>query len=327
MTTRITGINVLAFAALCAVSLYSLLVGTAHIKLYDLWRGVLFLLTGEGDETASIVLFQIRLPRLVLAVACGASLGAAGAGFQAVFRNVLADPFVIGSSSGAALGAGIAMLIAFPAPVAAFAGSLSAVLLAWSIAGRRQSVALLLAGTSISSLFSSILSILLIIKDGSLQRVHYWLLGSLASASWQTTLPLLPAMAVGCTALFLCSRALDIIVQDDETALSLGLDVRGVKLTVVLGASLATAATVAGAGVIGFAGLAAPHVARLLTGPAHRRLLPLSVLVGGFLVIVSDIVSRIILPPLEIPISVVTSLGGVPFFLYLLSRQEKGGIS
>ncbi|MDR0410502.1 MAG: iron ABC transporter permease [Treponema sp.] len=323
MTDRVIRINILVAVALCIVSLCSLLVGSVRIGLYDLWRGVLFLFTGEGDETTAIVLFQIRLPRLVLASVCGASLGVAGAGFQAVFRNALAEPFIIGSSSGAALGAGIAMLIAFPATVAAFVGSLSAVLLAWSIAGRRQPATLLLAGTSISSFFSSLLSILLIIKDGSLQRVYYWLLGSLESASWQTTLPLLPIMTVGCTVIFLCSRALDIIAQDEETALSLGLDVRNIRLAVILGASLATAATVAGAGIMGFVGLAAPHTARLLIGPAHRRLLPLAALSGSFLVIASDIVSRTILPPLEIPIGIITSMGGVPFFLYLLVRQKK----
>jgi iron complex transport system permease protein len=130
-------------------------------------------------------------------------------------------------------------------------------------------------------------------------------------------------MTVGCATLFLCSRGIDLIAQDDETALSLGLDVRRIRLTVILSASLATAATVAGAGIIGFAGLAAPHAARLLTGPAHRRLLPLSALVGGFLVIGADIVSRTILPPLEIPIGIVTSLGGAPFFLYLLAKWGK----
>jgi iron complex transport system permease protein len=327
-----TGAPLALCCALLAVSLCSLLIGSVRFTPEDLYSGVRFLLSGSGNEIAALVIFQIRLPRIVLACATGASLGIAGAGFQALFRNPLADPFIMGTSSGAALGAGLAMM--FPLPFlpaispAAFAGSLAAVLLAWIVsraAGNQPSaVSLLLAGASISALFSSLLSFLLIIKDGNLQRVYYWLLGSLAGATWQTALPILPVMFFGCLVITLCSRGLDLLLQGDEAAESLGLDVKSVRLTVIIGASLAVAAAVCAAGVIGFVGLAAPHSARLLAGPVHRRLIPLSALTGALLTAAADTFARSIAPPLEIPVGIITALAGAPFFLYLLSKRRWG---
>jgi iron complex transport system permease protein len=293
---------------------------------------------GENRELATTVLFRLRLPRVVLAAVTGASLGVSGAGFQAVFRNALADPFVIGSSSGAALGAGIAMtfpvfstffannfLLTLPVSAASFIGSLAAVfsvLLVSRAAGISSLTSLLLAGTSISSLCSSLLSFLLIIKDRGLQRVYYWMLGSLA-VSWDTVLAAIPVMFTGVLLVTLSARNMDLLLQGDETAESLGLDVGKTRITVIAGASLASAATVSVCGVIGFVGLIAPHIARLLTGPVHNRLLPVSALTGALLLLLADIVSRAVLPPLEIPTGIITALGGSPFFLYLLIKYGR----
>jgi iron complex transport system permease protein len=324
-------IAILSFALIAAAFL-ALLTGSVRFSPSDIRAAVQFLCTGSGNELAAAILFQIRLPRIVLALAIGASLAVAGSAFQAIFRNALADPFIIGTSSGAALGAGIAMLLPLsfaPLSLAAFAGSFGALLLALAISRASSgafnsppAATLLLAGTSISSLFSSLLSFLLIIKDGNLQRVYYWLLGSLSAATW-TTLPLLLAlMALGCALIAFFSRALDLLLQGDETAESLGLDVSRVRTLIILGAALAVAATVSTAGIIGFVGLAAPHAARLFVGPVHRRLLPTAALTGALLTLTADILARSIAPPLEIPIGIITALAGAPFFLYLLIRSS-----
>ncbi len=288
---------------------------------------------GEG-ELAREILFNLRLPRVLLAAVAGAALGVAGAAFQAVFQNALADPFIIGSSSGAALGAGIVMLFplvpfhesTLPLSLAAFAGSLAAtgaVLVISRAAGFSSVMSLLLAGTSVSSFCSSLLSLLVILTDGGVQRVYYWTMGSLA-VSWDALLPVLPLIGAGMLIIFLYSRALDLLVQGDETAESLGLNSKKARIAVITGAALASGAAVSVCGVIGFAGLIAPHIARLLTGPAHRRLLPASALIGALLLLCADMISRAAAPPLEIPIGVITALGGSPFFLYLLVKYGRG---
>ncbi|MDR1220609.1 MAG: iron ABC transporter permease [Treponema sp.] len=288
----------------------------------------------ENRELALTVLLRLRLPRVVFAAAVGACLGVSGAGFQAVFRNALADPFIIGASSGAALGAGVAMLfpiggalsasVLLSVPAASFVGSLASVFAALLIsraAGMASATNLLLAGSAISSLCSSMLSFLFILKDGGFQRVYYWMLGSLA-VSWSAVLSALPVMFAGTLVIFLSSRGMDLLLQGDETAESLGLDVKKTRVTVILGASLAVAATVSVCGVIGFVGLVAPHVARLFTGSIHKRLLPASALFGALMVLLADIASRSVLPPLEIPIGIITALGGSPFFLFLLVKNS-----
>ncbi|MDR0374639.1 MAG: iron ABC transporter permease [Treponema sp.] len=305
----------------------------AGLLFGSLWLGGLFQDT-ETRELALTVLFKLRLPRVVCAVAVGACLGVAGAGFQAVFRNALADPFIVGASSGAALGVGVAMIFSMggvlsataslSTPAASFAGSLAAVFAALLISragGMASATNLLLAGSAVSALCSSALSFLFILKDGGFQRVYYWMLGSLA-ISWNAVLSALPVMFVGTLVIFLSSRAMDLLLQGDETAESLGLDVKKARVTVILGASLAVAATVSVCGVIGFVGLVAPHVARLFTGSIHKRLLPASALFGALIVLLADIASRSVLPPLEIPVGVITALGGSPFFLFLLVKNS-----
>ncbi|MDR2028805.1 MAG: iron ABC transporter permease [Treponema sp.] len=322
--------------ALLLGGLWGIMGGSVFLGPRDIYRALLFFLHGEGDGTVSLILFDIRLPRIFLAMAVGASLAVSGAAFQGFFRNSLADPYVIGASSGAALGAALAIVTGFrvpalvsaagisPAALCAFAGSLAAVFLAFTIsrsAGNPPpAAALLLAGTSLGAFFSALLSLILVLKDRDLHRVYYWLLGSLGNSSWAELSAALPVMAAGSLIIFLSGRPLDLLLQGEEEAESLGVDVKKARIIIALGASLATAAAVASAGIIGFVGLIAPHGVRMFTGPSHKRLLPAAALAGALLVLLADILARSALPPLELPIGIICSLAGAPFFIFLLVR-------
>jgi iron complex transport system permease protein len=334
MKPRAFRLYVILALALIPAFFWGLLRGSARFSPEEIYRGFLYLLRGEGDKTAAAILFSIRLPRLLLAMGVGASLGVSGAAFQGLFRNSLADPYIIGASSGASLGAGLALAFGLslkipfsPVPLCAFAGSLAAVFLAFAIsraAGNPPpAAALLLAGTSIGALFSGLLSLVLVIRDRSLYQVYYWLLGSLGGTGWRELRSLLPVMAAGSLIVFLSIRPLDLLIQGEETAESLGLEVNRARLFIITGASLAAAAAVSAAGVIGFVGLIAPHGVRLFTGPAHRRLLPASALAGALILVLADTLARTIAAPIEIPLGIITSLAGAPFFLYLLAKHGR----
>ena len=339
-------ITVLA-AALVPALFWGLLSGSVSLSLGTVIKGFRFLFGRDGDETAAALLFSIRLPRLLLAALVGASLGIAGAVFQGLFRNSLADPYIIGASSGAALGAALAVsagggfgffsllsghLYQAAGPgIFAFAGSFAAVFLAFVISRSSGNVSspgtLILAGTSVSAFCSALLALVLVIKDRSLVQVYYWLLGSLSGTTWPRLLSALPPMILGNVVIFLSVRPLDLLLQGEEAAESLGLDPLKTRFILALAATLPVAATVSVSGVIGFVGLIAPHGARFFTGPSHRRLLPASALAGALLAVVADNLARSLIPPVELPLGVITSLGGAPFFLFLLIRQgnRRGG--
>ena len=334
-------------AALIPSLFWGLFSGSVSMSPKMVLDGLIFLIdrnTDETAETAAALIFRIRLPRLLLAAFVGASLGIAGAAFQGLFRNSLADPYIIGASSGAALGAALAVSfggslgIGFfsvmgPPGIFAFAGSLAAVLLAFIISrsfGNAPSPAtLILAGVSISAFCSALLSLVLVIKDRSLVQVYYWLLGSLSGTTWPRLFSALPPMILGSLVIFLSSRPLDLLLQGDEAAESLGIDPLRTRFVIALAATLPVAAAVSVSGVIGFIGLIAPHGARFFTGPAHRRLLPASALAGALLAVTADNLARSLIPPVELPLGVITSLGGAPFFLFLLARRgsRSGGFA
>ncbi|GHU30773.1 ABC transporter permease [Spirochaetia bacterium] len=306
---------------LTAIMVCGVLNGSVSLSLPELYRGI-----RSGDAIISMLLLEIRLPRVLLAAVIGAALSLSGAAFQSFFHNALADPYIIGSSSGAALGAGIAMSMGLvPVGLYAYIGSLGAVILAFGLARPisrgASSTTLLLAGTSISYLCSALLSFVLIIKDKNLNRVYYWLLGSLGGITWREYAAV-PVIAAGCFIICMCARHLDLLLQGEEVAESLGVPVQKIRLAVIIGASLTVAASVSCAGIIGFVGLAAPHAARAFTGPVHRRLLPVAALTGAVFLLSADIIARVIAPPLEIPVGIITALGGAPFFLYLLARHQ-----
>jgi len=280
------------------------------------------------------IVWDLRLARVLLAALTGAGLGGAGAAFQGLFRNPLADPFVIGASGGAALGATLAITLGWtatwlgfgPVPLAAFAGALAAVALAYSISEMGSSgniLALLLAGTALSSAFSAGVSLLMVLNDSDFVNVFFWLLGGFSGRSWDDLWLALPYTLTGLVGLGLLARPLDVLAFGEETAQGLGVAVRQMQLLIVVCATLVTAAAVASSGIIGFVGLIAPHMVRLQWGPVHARLLPASALLGAVLLVLADTAARTVLAPVELPVGILTALFGAPFFLYLLSHRQE----
>lgn len=341
MSHRRYGLSLLALSlVLLGTLVYSLLVGAVDLPGKELWSALVsWVFKGKGlwttvDSTTVTILFSIRMPRILLALSVGASLSVSGTAFQGFFKNILADPYVIGASSGAAFGAALAMVLQIPAlgPVSsaslfAFVGALGATVLAFAISRASgdppPAAALLLAGSALSALFSSLLSLVLVARDKDLHRVYYWLLGGLGGTTWIELAYTIPLMVLGCTLVFLAARPLDLLVQGDDVAQSLGLNVKRARLIVALGASMAAAAAVSSAGIIGFVGLVAPHMVRLLIGPSHGRLLPAAALGGAILVLLADLIARTVASPMELPIGIVTSLIGSPFFIYLLVKRGR----
>jgi iron complex transport system permease protein len=289
---------------------------------------------GELDPTQVAIVWELRLPRVLLAVLVGAGLGSAGAGYQGLFRNPLADPFVIGASSGAALGATVAIIAGFesgawgmsPVAAAAFAGALLAVTLVYGIAsvGRQvPTLSLLLAGVAVSSLIGALVSLLMFFHDEMLVNIVGWLMGSLSGRGWAPLRTTTWLVLTAVLALWICSRALDALTFGEETARSLGLNMTRCRLSVVVAASLATAAAVSASGIVGFIGLIAPHVARLFVGARHAAVIPASGFIGAVLLLAADDLARTVVAPAELPVGVMTALLGSPVFLYLLKTRQR----
>lgn len=335
---RLTGLLLL----LLVILMLSLIAGSVRFSpgevLNALFSRVPVLKKGvDVSSTTEIIVWDFRFARSLLASVVGAALAASGAAFQGLFRNPLADPFIIGASSGAALGATLAIALnltvsfaGFSAiPAAAFAGSILSVLLVYSLStagtGGPPTVSLLLAGTALSSLFGAVVSLIMVVKDKELHQIFFWLLGGFGGSSWSHLLSVLPYVLPGGFVLVVLARPLDILAFGEESAQGMGLDVSKIRLVVVVSASLTTAAAVAVSGIIGFVGLLAPHMARLMFGPTHRILLPASALTGAILLVLADDCARMLLSPVEIPVGILTAILGAPFFLYLL-RSRQGNL-
>lgn len=319
--------------AFVVVGLGSLAIGPVRFSGPEVLRAL-----GEGRASqpsrAAVIVWQLRLPRVVLAALVGASLGAAGAAYQGLFRNPLADPFVIGASSGSALGATLVIVLGggggalgFAAvPLGAFGGALGAAVLVYASTawwGRLPLVGLLLAGSAVSSCLGALVWLVMALRDEDLGRIVAWMMGSLAARGWPAVAAGGPYALLGGLGLGLLARPLDALSLGEEAAAALGLPVRRITGGVVAAASLATAAAVAVAGVIGFIGLIAPHLARSLVGSRHRYLLPASGLAGAILLLVADDLARTVAAPVELPVGVLTALLGGPFFLVVLGRRAR----
>ena len=288
----------------------------------------------DWPSTFNTILFQIRLPHTALIALTGMALGASGAAYQGLFRNPLADPYIIGVASGAGLAAVLTMSIRWPSttlglltiPAAAFAGALITVGIVYMLArvGRTTPITtLILAGVAVSTFTSALTSLIMLLSTDELYRAIAWLLGGSALSGWPSVLAALPYLSVGLAVLLLLGRPLNVLQFGDEQALQLGLNVERYKLVVVAASSLVAATAVSFSGIIGFIGLVVPHLVRLLWGPDYRRLIPLATIMGGVVLLASDIVARTILAPRELPVGIVTAVIGAPFFLWLLRRAKQ----
>jgi ABC-type Fe3+-siderophore transport system permease subunit len=286
-------------------------------------------LPGGLDGTQAAVLLQLRLPRVLLAALVGAGLAVSGAAYQGVFRNPLADPYLLGAAAGAGLGA--TLVIAYSptqslgpfgiVPLAAFVGALVGVGCALALgtaAGGSHSPTLLLAGVAVAAFLAAAQTLVQQQNTDDLREVYGWLLGQLGRAQWSDVVLVLPYLGTACLVLLFCGRALDVLAVGDDEASALGVHPGRLRLLVILAASMATASAVAVSGLIGFVGLVVPHIARRLVGGSHARVLPLSLLAGGAFLVLADLIARVVLAPAELPIGVVTAFVGAPFFAGLL---------
>ncbi len=318
--------------ALAIALILSLAIGSVFLSPAQLWEALI----GHGTRVPDAILWDIRLPRTVLVALTGMALSGSGAAYQGLFRNPLADPFLIGVASGAGLGAVIAMSIQWPysfwglmaIPMSAFVAGLLTIFIVYSLARLGKTIPttnLILAGVACSSFATSLTSFLMLRSTGDLHRALGWLLGGATQAGWTAVIAILPYLLIGLVILTFGGHALNLLQFGDEQAQQLGLNVTRAKTVLLIAASLATAAAVAFSGIIGFIGLIVPHVMRLWFGPDYRRLIPLSIIGGASALILSDVVARVVIAPQEIPVGIVTALVGAPFFLWVLRRAKNQG--
>ena len=324
-----------ALLTLFLTIILSVVVGAVFIPFADIWR----VLTGQPPLTqsqAATIILTLRLPRTALVLLTGAALGGSGAAYQGLFRNPLADPYLIGVASGAGLGAVLAMNVQWPfsfwglmaVPLAAFIGAIATVFLVYALARIGKTVPttnLILAGVAFSSFATAVTSFLMLRSTGELRRAIAWLLGGSSQAGWGPVLTILPYLAIGLGILLLSGHALNLLQFGDDQAQQLGLHITRTRTLILLAASLATAAAVSFSGIIGFIGLIVPHVMRLWFGADYRRLLPLSLIGGAAALLLSDVLARVIMAPQELPVGIVTALFGAPFFLWVLRRSKNQG--
>jgi iron complex transport system permease protein len=303
-------------------------IGAVSIPVTDVIRTLSSHLLGTPigvDRTTDAIIWNIRLPRVVLAALVGAALSIAGASFQGAFRNPLADPYLLGAAAGAGVGATLAIgYIQEPALLTplAFAGALAGVAAAWFVGsaagGLQSSAVMVLSGVAVMSFLTAIQTVLQQQRSDSLQQVYSWILGQLSTGGWDAVQRALPGIVIGTVILLAYSRSLDLLELGDDKARTMGLSVSRVRMIIVIAASLATASAVAVSGLIGFVGLIVPHIVRRMVGTSYRKVLPLSLIVGAAFLVITDLLARTIISPAELPIGVITAFLGAPFFAWLL---------
>ncbi|AFA49782.1 FecCD family ABC transporter permease [Acetobacterium woodii] len=317
------------------------LIGIASISFWDankiLLKQIAHINLGMENisDGAIAIIWNVRLPRVILAFLTGGALALCGAAYQGIFKNPMADPYILGVSSGAALGASIGIVMNLSSnflgrngiALLAFAGSFLTILLVYNISrvGRKVPVAtLLLSGIAIGQSLGAFMSLLMIFNNDSMNQIIFWIMGSLNGKGWDQVLIILPYLLIGCVIMLTSVRELDIMLLGEETATQLGVNTEALKKKILFSSSLITAAVVAVTGIIGFVGLIVPHIVRMVTGPKHRTLVPFSVLFGGAFLILCDTLARSVTSQ-EIPVGVITAAFGGPFFVYLLRKRKKGG--
>lgn len=281
---------------------------------------------------ASPIFWNLRLPRIVMSILVGAALAVSGTAYQALFRNPLTDPYVLGVSSGASLGAAIAILLGLEAylwGVGCFAliAALLTVVLIYriaSIGNRMHTTTLLLTGVCLTLLISALISFMMVLHQDKMDSIIFWTMGSFASASWRDVALLAPIVVIGIGVVLYNGRNLNLLLAGSETAQSLGVEVEKVRRVLLVATSLMVAFAVSCSGVIGFVGLVVPHITRLIVGYDNRRVLPFAILFGALFMLVCDTAARCLMPPAELPVGSLTALVGAPLFIYLLHKNKKG---
>lgn len=351
---------VFLIAAVPPVVLWALTVGPADISLNDtftaVWGGLLTALgrlpaifprlnayfgnnganlVNSLPESYPLIIFNVRLPRVFLGGLVGMSLAVTGGCFQGLFRNPMADPYVIGVSSGASCGAALAIVLGlklflfqgnWAVVLMAFAGALLTVYIVYNIAQVGDSLpvtTLLLAGIAVASFLTSIVSFLVLLGNDAMHGIMFWIMGSLAGSNWSKVIMMFPFALLGTAVIIANGRSLNAILLGEESAQHLGIDVEKLKKVLFAAGSLVVAAAVSVSGVIGFVGLIIPHGVRLLVGADHKILLPASAVAGGLFLIICDALARVVMAPGEMPVGIITAAAGAPFFIYLLRRRRK----
>ena len=328
---------VLLFLILIASAVGSASLGLKETSLVivSLIPGLRNIIDADALNAQSVVIIsKIRLPRIFMSIAVGIALASAGVIFQGIFRNPMADPYIIGVSAGASFGATIGLLFTTSIRVLsisatnifAFIGAIAATFIVYNISRIRNKTSvltLLLAGVALSALFSAVNSFIYIFRSHDLAKVIFWLMGGFTSSSWQQLSVTGPIVLVLLLVTGFFMKDLNLISLGDERAAQLGVNIDRVKVLLLILASLSAAAAVSVAGIIGFVGLITPHIVRIIVGPDHRILYPTSAIAGAVLLLGSDTIARMALSPREIPVGIITSVIGVPFFIYLLMRSKK----
>jgi len=330
--SRVIQVSLFLLVIFVVVSVISLLVGPSHVGMtYLLKRLLSSIYTGDVSpvSTEKTILFSIRLPRIIFAGIVGACLAAAGVVFQGIFRNPLADPYILGISGGSAVGAIIGIIVGanvipFGIPGLAVSGALLTIALVYGIArrsGELHSNTILLAGIIVNAFFSAV--IMFLISTASSKELHsaiFWIMGDLSLAEWNEVTLTGFFLIASFIVMYVYSRHLNLIISGEETAMQLGVNVEQTKKILLLTASLVTGVAVSVSGTIGFVGLIIPHMMRMLLGPDHRLLLPASALFGGSFLVVADTIARTATAPAELPVGVITAMCGAPYFIYLLRK-------
>ena len=316
--------------AVLGIGIACLNFGTVSINPKDI---ITLLINGSQDKTKSLIIWQIRAPRIVLGILTGAALSTVGGAFQGILRNPLADPYILGVSAGAALGActGIAFqyttgyLLSSYLPLFAFIGAMLSLYLVYKsskISYSANSTGLLLSGVAINFLFSALITVLLALSRRELHSMVFWLMGDLSSANWKKISIITLPVIIGSLILFFSSLDLNALSLGEEEALHLGINTSKLRIRIFVIGSIIIATVVSFTGLIGFVGLIIPHIARLLVGPDHRIMLPVAAFLGGAFLILCDVLARTLMSPTEIPIGAITAIIGAPLFIYLLRRKN-----
>ena len=318
------------------MSIAGIWVGSVPLDISQVWDILKYRITG-GDLPAELagtdrILFVLRIPRTIMMLLTGAALACSGASYQGLFRNPLADPYLIGVSTGASLGAVIAMSVQWPytkwgtmmTPILAFVVSLLTVWVVFKlgkVSGITGNTGLILSGVAVNSFITAVTSVWMLFSHRELRTSFSWMLGGMTVNGWEPIKIVIPFILIGIIGQFLLSHRLNVLQFGEEQAVNLGISVHKTRIRIVFFATLTTAAAISFSGVIGFVGLIIPHVIRILTGGDYRKLIPLSALGGAFFLLLADVIARVIIAPQELPVGIITAIAGAPFFLWLLNRN------